>query len=87
MASTNVFSGELMDRGLGVSQSLLQLSKIITLSMMIADRLIILLIFFGGMILMSLGLIGEYVGRNFIAINGQPQFVIEKIIGERKNKN
>jgi glycosyltransferase involved in cell wall biosynthesis len=42
--------------------------------------LVILLTFFGGMILLSLGLIGEYVGRSFIALNGTPQYVIEKII-------
>lgn len=45
--------------------------------------IIILLIFFGGMILMSLGLIGEYVGRNFLSVNGHPQFVIEKIIHKK----
>jgi glycosyltransferase involved in cell wall biosynthesis len=45
--------------------------------------IVILLIFFGGMILMSLGLIGEYVGRNFLSVNGQPQFIIEKIIGKK----
>jgi glycosyltransferase involved in cell wall biosynthesis len=50
--------------------------------------IVILLTFFGGMILMSLGLIGEYVGRSFLALNGKPQFIIESIIGnDDKVKN
>jgi polyisoprenyl-phosphate glycosyltransferase len=48
--------------------------------------IIILLIFFGGMILMSLGLIGEYVGRNFLSTNGKPQFIIETIIKNNNDK-
>jgi undecaprenyl-phosphate 4-deoxy-4-formamido-L-arabinose transferase len=48
--------------------------------------IIILLIFFGGMILMSLGLIGEYIGRIFLSINNKPQYTIEQIIGKNKNE-
>ena len=49
--------------------------------------IIILLIFFGGMILTSLGIIGEYIGRIFISINNKPQFTINKIINyESQNK-
>ncbi|HXB39365.1 MAG TPA: glycosyltransferase [Bacteroidia bacterium] len=42
--------------------------------------LVILVIFFGGMILMSLGLIGEYIGRIFLSINKKPQFTIDQVI-------
>jgi len=33
----------------------------------------------GGVQLMALGMVGEYLGRLFMGINGQPQFVINKI--------
>ncbi|HWY38838.1 MAG TPA: glycosyltransferase family 2 protein [Bacteroidia bacterium] len=49
--------------------------------------IVILVIFFGGMILMSLGLIGEYIGRIFLSINKKPQFTIEQIIGNKKINN
>lgn len=42
--------------------------------------IIILLIFFGGLILMSLGLIGEYVGRMYLTLNKKPQYTIDKIV-------
>lgn len=42
--------------------------------------LILLLIFFGGLIMISLGLIGEYIGRIFLSINNKPQYTISKII-------
>lgn len=48
--------------------------------------LTILLIFFGGLILMSLGLIGEYIGRIFLSINNKPQYTIERIIGKNKHE-
>ena len=41
------------------------------------------LIFFGGMIMIMLGLIGEYVGRIYISINNSPQYVIKEIVGNR----
>ncbi|MBU0487381.1 MAG: glycosyltransferase family 2 protein [Bacteroidetes bacterium] len=42
--------------------------------------LVILLIFFGGLILLSLGLIGEYVGRTYLLANRKPQFTIAEWI-------
>jgi glycosyltransferase involved in cell wall biosynthesis len=42
--------------------------------------LVLLLIFFGGLMLMSIGLIGEYVGRIFLSVNNRAQYSIEKII-------
>jgi undecaprenyl-phosphate 4-deoxy-4-formamido-L-arabinose transferase len=36
------------------------------------------LIFVGGMIMLLLGLIGEYVGRIYISINQSPQYVVRE---------
>ncbi len=45
---------------------------------------ITLLLFIGGFILMSLGLIGEYLGRIYLAINNKPQYTImEKVKNEK----
>ena len=40
---------------------------------------ILLILLFGGSILISLGIIGEYVGRIFLTINKKPQYTIEKV--------
>lgn len=37
-------------------------------------------VFFGGMIMLMLGLIGEYVGRIYISLNNSPQYVIREAI-------
>ncbi len=37
--------------------------------------------FIGGMLMLMLGLIGEYVGRMYICINNAPQFVIREVVG------
>lgn len=34
----------------------------------------------GGLMLMSIGLIGEYLGRMYLAINNKPQYSIKEII-------
>lgn len=41
----------------------------------------------GGMILVMLGLIGEYVGRIYISINNAPQYVVKETTQMRKNRN
>lgn len=38
------------------------------------------IVFFGGMIMMMLGLIGEYIGRIYISLNNSPQYVIREKI-------
>ncbi|HQO02182.1 MAG TPA: glycosyltransferase family 2 protein [Spirochaetota bacterium] len=40
----------------------------------------------GGMILMSLGVIGEYLGRAYLNINNLPQFVIREKTGAKADK-
>ncbi len=37
-------------------------------------------VFFGGMIMVMLGLIGEYIGRIYISLNNSPQYVIRERI-------
>ena len=39
-----------------------------------------LLLIIGGMILIMLGLIGEYIGRIYICINNSPQYVIKDVV-------
>ena len=44
-----------------------------------------ILVFFGGMIMIMLGLIGEYVGRIYISMNNSPQYVIREIVKKEEN--
>lgn len=38
-----------------------------------------LLLFIGGLILLSLGIIGEYIGRIYMCINRSPQYVVRRV--------
>ena len=40
------------------------------------------IVFMGGMTMVMLGLVGEYVGRMYIAMNNSPQFVIRETVNE-----
>jgi len=42
------------------------------------------LVFFGGMIMIMLGLVGEYIGRIYISMNNSPQYVIRERVGKGK---
>lgn len=42
--------------------------------------------FIGGIILLMLGLIGEYIGRIFMGLNEQPQYVIKSTTFEKSNR-
>ncbi len=42
--------------------------------------LAVLIIIFGGLILLTLGIVGEYIGRMYLAINNKPQYSISEII-------
>jgi len=44
------------------------------------NTIIALILIIGGLILMMLGLIGEYIGRIYICINDSPQYVIKEIV-------
>lgn len=39
-------------------------------------------VFMGGMLMLMLGLVGEYMGRMYISMNNSPQFVIREIVGK-----
>lgn len=45
---------------------------------------IVSIVFFSGMIMMLLGIIGEYIGRIYISINNAPQYVIREVAGMEK---
>lgn len=45
------------------------------------------LVFIGGMIMLMLGLIGEYIGRIYISLNNSPQYVIKECIHETVTAN
>jgi undecaprenyl-phosphate 4-deoxy-4-formamido-L-arabinose transferase len=40
-------------------------------------------VFIGGMVMIMLGLIGEYIGRIYISINNSPQYVIRQEINNK----
>ena len=46
------------------------------------SALMSMLVFMGGMIMLMLGLIGEYIGRIYISMNNSPQYVIREVIKE-----
>jgi glycosyltransferase involved in cell wall biosynthesis len=45
---------------------------------------VILIIFFGGLTVMCLGLIGEYIARIFMSVNKKPQYTLDKVVNYRK---
>lgn len=44
------------------------------------SAMMVALVFIGGMIMLMLGLIGEYIGRIYISLNNSPQYVIKECI-------
>ena len=44
--------------------------------------LIVLQLLLGGLILLSLGIIGEYIGRSYLSLNKKPQYVVKKITND-----
>ncbi len=44
-------------------------------------------VFIGGMLMLMMGLVGEYIGRMYISMNNSPQFVIREMTGERKKED
>lgn len=45
------------------------------------------MLFIGGMIMIILGLIGEYIGRIYISINNAPQYVIRRSVNTEEDDN
>jgi polyisoprenyl-phosphate glycosyltransferase len=46
---------------------------------------VVLIIFFSGLILITLGIVGEYIGRMYLAINHKPQYSISEIVKSNNN--
>ena len=44
------------------------------------------LLVIGGIIMLMLGLIGEYIGRIYICLNNSPQVVVREVIGQQASK-
>ncbi len=42
------------------------------------------IMFIGGMMMLMLGIIGEYIGRIYISLNNSPQYVIRECVDERE---
>ncbi len=40
-------------------------------------------IFFSGIQLISVGLLGEYMGRTFLSINNTPQYIVKEIVSRQ----
>ena len=45
------------------------------------------LVFIGGMLMLMLGLIGEYLGRIYISLNNAPQYVVREVVGREECKS
>lgn len=48
------------------------------------SSMVAVICFFSGIILLFMGLIGEYIGRMFLEMHRTPQFVVRKVYGEEK---
>ena len=42
------------------------------------------ILFVGGMMMIMLGLVGEYIGRIYISLNNSPQYVIREKTGNKE---
>lgn len=45
------------------------------------SALMAVLTFLGGMLMLMMGLVGEYIGRMYITMNDSPQYVIREVVG------
>lgn len=48
------------------------------------SALMSVIVFMGGMLMLMMGLVGEYMGRMYISMNNSPQYVIREIVGKEK---
>jgi len=46
------------------------------------SALICAIVFMSGMTMLMLGLIGEYIGRSYMAMNNSPQYVVREVVGK-----
>ena len=50
------------------------------------SSIVAILLFIGGIIMIMLGIIGEYIGRIYISINNSPQYVIKEKVNFDEKK-
>lgn len=50
------------------------------------SSMITFIVFIGGMVMLMLGLIGEYIGRIYISLNNSPQYVVREKVGAINQK-
>lgn len=48
---------------------------------------ITVILFIGGMIMLLLGILGEYIGRIYICLNKAPQYVVKEVVDCRNSEN
>ena len=46
-----------------------------------------IMLFIGGLIMLMLGMIGEYIGRIYICLNNSPQYVVKETINLDEKQN
>lgn len=79
--------GYIVSFGSLVAAIIVFIKKIINPSLTVGwTSTIIAILFSLGIILMFMGLIGEYIGRMYIQINNEPQYVIKEIINDEDEK-
>lgn len=44
------------------------------------------IMFIGGMLMLMLGLVGEYVGRMYVCMNNAPQYVVREVVGGKEEE-
>lgn len=49
------------------------------------SSLIVIILLMGGMILMALGLVGEYMGRVYMVLSNKPQYVVREVIQKKED--
>lgn len=51
------------------------------------SSIVAILLFIGGMILFVLGLMGEYIGRTYMCVNSNPQYVIRSVVRKQTGED
>ena len=51
------------------------------------SSVMVAIFFFSGVIMLFLGILGEYIGRMFLGMNNQPQYVVRAIHSGNKEMN
>ena len=47
------------------------------------STLVVILLFFNGMVFLYLGVLGEYIGQIFMEVKGRPSYLVERTVSFR----